>query len=58
MKLNDLKEGVITEDLEYSEEFAKMIVESEGDFTEIDGDSLDALLQEMLVEARAGNGQA
>ena len=50
---------IITEDQEYSEDFANLILESEGqEFTELDDQALDKLLEEMLVEALSGNGQA
>lgn len=50
---------MITEDQEYSEEFAKLILESENEeFVELDDKALDKLLEDMLVEALAGNGQA
>lgn len=50
---------IITEDQEYSEEFAKLILESENDeFVELDDRALDQLLEDMLVEAQSGNGKA
>lgn len=50
---------IITEDQEYSEEFAKLILESEsGDFVELDDQQLDKLLEDMLIEAQSGNGEA
>lgn len=50
---------IITEDQEYSEEFAKLILESEGEeFVELDDQALDQLLEQMLVEAQSGNGKA
>lgn len=50
---------IITEDQEYSEEFARMILESENDeFVELDDQALDQLLEDMLVEAQSGNGKA
>lgn len=50
---------IITEDQEYSEEFARLIIESEGEeFVELDDQALDKLLEDMLVEAQSGNGKA
>lgn len=50
---------IITEDQEYSEEFAKLILESENDeVVELDDQALDQLLEDMLVEAQSGNGKA
>lgn len=50
---------IITEVQEYSDEFAKLILESEGEeFVELDDQALDSLLEDMLTEARAGNGKA
>lgn len=50
---------MITEDQEYSEEFAKLILESENEeFVELDDKALDKLLEDMLVEAKAANGEA
>ncbi len=50
---------MITEDQEYSEEFAKLILESENDeVVELDDQALDQLLEDMLVEAQSGNGKA
>lgn len=51
--------NIITEDLEYSEEFATMILESDKqEFVELDDQALDTLLDDMLAEALAGNGKA
>lgn len=50
---------IITEDQEYSEAFAKLILESEqSTFVELDDQALDQLLEDMLLEATADNGQA
>ncbi|MNE00900.1 hypothetical protein D3C80_933240 [compost metagenome] len=50
---------MITEDQEYSEEFAKLILESENEeAVELDDQALDQLLEDMLVEAQSGNGKA
>lgn len=48
----------LTEELQYSDDFAQMILEQEDEqFTEIDGDTFIATLDKMIAEA-ATNGQA
>lgn len=51
--------NIITEDLEYSDEFAKKILESEqhGNFREIDVDALLGQLDQMIIEAEAASGK-
>lgn len=54
------KVGQITEEQQYSDEFAEMILEqnSPEHLTEIDVDSHLADLDRMIAEAKAGHGKA
>lgn len=53
-------QGNLTEQLEYSGEFAELILEQNNPshLHEIDADNLLAQLDRMIAEAKSGNGKA
>jgi hypothetical protein len=62
MKLSEIKQHIdvpLTEDQEYSKEFAALILNEEatGDFREVDADALMSRLDAMIAEAEQ-NGKA